>query len=135
MLLQFHRIVQDAAYLHNVGFGHAVEQKMARIADSVPAPAGSLAAMKEMIRSAMLGDFRPLNAAGKVWICRDFLDRRLDEFSVALEGLRAEVFFCPGKDARDVTSCLRSDNDFHFSITIASGLRHHLDFDVLEKPI
>jgi hypothetical protein len=27
--------------------------------------------------------------------------------------LRAEILFRPGEDARNVGSCLRSDNDFH----------------------
>ena len=41
------------------------------------------------------------------WGCRN-------EFRVALQSSRAKILFRPGKDARDVASRLRSDDDFHF---------------------
>ena len=114
MRLQLHRIVQNAANLHDVRFGDAVKQEMARLADPVPGPPSGLAAEKEMIGSAMFGDFWPFAAAGKFWIRRDLLNRCRNELSVTLQGLWAKILFRPGKDARDVAARPRSDNDFHF---------------------
>src|SRR5712692_9079538 len=106
--------MQDASDLHAVGFSYAVEKQMPRSANPIPGPAGGLAAEIEMIGSAMLGDLRPLTAAGAFRILRDLLDRRRNEFCVTLQGLWAKTLFRPGKDARNVASRLRSDDDFHF---------------------
>jgi hypothetical protein len=107
VLLKLHRIVQNAADFHDVGFGHAVNQKMPRLANSIAGSPSFLAAPIRMIGSAMLGDFWPLNAACKFWICRNFLDRRCDELSVTLQGLWANVLFRPVKDTRNVASGFR----------------------------
>lgn len=98
MLFQLHRIMKNAADFHNILSGHAIEQEVARIANSIATATGLLAGMKEMIGSAMLSDLRPLNAPDKFGICRNFLDRRLDELLVALQRLRAHVLVRPGKD-------------------------------------
>src|SRR2546425_13103323 len=112
--------MQDAADLHDVGFSDAVEKQMPRFANPIPGPASGLAAKIEMIGSAMLGDFRPLTAAGTFRILRDLLKRCRNEFCVTLQGSRAKILFRPGKDIRDVTSRLRGDDDFHF-LTRGSG--------------
>ena len=106
--------MQDAADLHNVGFGDAVEKEMPRFANPIPGPSCGLAAEIEMIGSAMLGDFWPLTAASTFGILRDLRNCCRDECCVTLQDLRAKILFRPGKDARDVTSRHRSDDDFHF---------------------
>src|SRR5260370_22710658 len=113
MCLQLHGIVQNAADLHRAGFAHAVEQEMARAAYAVAGSTGRLAAKEEVIGSAIVGDFRPQTAAGKVWIFCDLLDGRSNELSVAPQGLWAKIILRPGKNARDVALRLRSNNDFH----------------------
>jgi hypothetical protein len=112
--LKIHRIVQDSSDLQGVGFGDAVEKEMPRMANSIPGPSRGLAAEIEMIRSAICGDFRALTAAGAFGIIRDLLNRCRNKLCVSLQRLRAKIFFRPGKDARDVASRLRSDDDFHF---------------------
>ncbi len=68
-------------------------------ANPVASPAGGLAAEIEMIRSAMVRDFRPTAAARKIGIRRDFASRGRDEPGIALHGLRAELLVRPGQDA------------------------------------
>ena len=112
--------MQDAADLHDVGFSDAVQKQMPRLANPGPGPASARAAKIEMIGSAMLGDFWPLTAASSFGILRDLLNRGRNEFCVTLQGLRAKILFRPDKDARDVTSRLRGDDDVH-SLTRGSG--------------
>ena len=116
MCLQFHRIMQNAPNLHDVRFGHAIKKEMAWTANPISRPASLFATQVEMIGSAMSGDFRPLNTAGKFWIGRDFLDRCRDQISVSPQGLWPEIFLRPGENARDVVARLRSDDDFHLLI-------------------
>jgi hypothetical protein len=112
--VKIHRLMQDSSDLQGVGSGDAVEKEMPRLANSIPGPSRGLAAEIEMIRSAICGDFRALTAAGAFGIIRDLLNRCRNKLCVSLQRLRAKIFFRPGKDARDVASRLRSDDDFHF---------------------
>src|SRR5262245_53074925 len=106
--------MQNAADFHDVGFRHAVDKEMPRLANPIPRPASGLTADIEMMLPPMLGEFCPLTAASAFRILGDFLNRCRNEFCVTLQGLRAKVLFRPGKDARNVTSRPWSDDDFHF---------------------
>ena len=85
MVLKLHLIMQDAADFHDIGFGPPVEKKVTRIADPAPALARFLAAVKKVIGSAVLGDFRSRDTARKFGIGRYFLDRCLDELGVTVQ--------------------------------------------------
>jgi hypothetical protein len=78
MLLQIHGIMQHAPDFHDARVGCAVKQEVPGLANSVSWRSSSFTAMKEMIRSAILGDVRPLNAAGTVRIGRKILKRGFD---------------------------------------------------------
>ena len=119
---KIHRLVQDASDLQHVGSGHAVEKEMPRLANPFSGRSRGLATEIEMIGSTILGDFWPLTASSTFGILRDLLNRRRYEFRVTLQRERAEILFSPGKDARDVASRLRSDDDFH-SVTRRSSQR------------
>ena len=73
MLLQIHRIMQDTADFHNAPAWHPVKQEVPELAEPVTRRASSFAAMKEMIRSAILRDLRPRNAAGTLGLNGNFL--------------------------------------------------------------
>src|SRR5262245_26549820 len=74
---------------------------------------GRPADAREVIGSAIVGDFRPLTATGKFWILCDLLNGRGNELAISPQGLWARTFFRPGKNARDVAARLRGDDDFH----------------------
>ena len=105
--------MQDAANFHDIEFCDAVDKEVPWLANPCPDPAGGFAAEKEMVGSAILGDFRPLNAASELGILRNLLDRCRYEFRVTPQGLRTEILFGSRQDVGDVTSRLRSEDDFH----------------------
>ncbi len=66
-----------------------------------------------MVCSAIDRNFWAMNAATTFGILTDFLNRSREKSCVPFQDFRPEIRLCPCKDARNVVSRFRCDNDVH----------------------
>lgn len=90
--------MQHSPNFNNTRFRYSIQQEVPRFAYSLSPRAGLLAAVKEVICSAIPGNFRPWLALRDFGIGGDCLDRDLNQSFVALHRQRPKVLARPSKN-------------------------------------